>query len=416
MKTTWFTLVLAALSVASSSCKKAEKQAATPPPAAAKADANAAPPPVSWYRVEIVGDVQTIVPFFIGVDNKADKVVIENGEEKLEAVLLSRQPLRVRVAVLGGEVTLTPDAKPGTFKGEWTAKSLLKDAYRVEATSVDAPSPKLRFPGDAEPEGSIAGEWKIDLKDFGVGRAIFQQDAAGNLTGSVIPPDVGDSRYLSGRVTGNRFALSTFDGMHAYLFEGTIEDGGNRLEGRWAAIGLGEWSFTADRGEKPTGISLVTARMKKGKTKISVPALEQPPYKGEPTIVEFFGTWCSACMDAMPEIVALEKKYGPQGLKILMIALEPDGDQEDGKRRIEELRAKYGIKWDIDLRFNEDLLADVPPEIDNALGFPLTVFVRRDGTVAGINTAFISPAAGAEHAALRERFEGLVKEIVESKR
>jgi len=372
-------------------------------------------PAVSWYRVEVIADVASSVPFFLGVDQKADRAVIDNGEEQLEALLLSRDPVRVRVAVLGGEVTLVPEGTTGNFKGEWTAKTLIKEPFRVEAKRVDAPSPQLRFPGDAPPDASIDGGWRIEMKDFGTGRAVFKQDAAGNLSGSMIPPDVGDTRYLSGRVIGDRFSMSTFDGMHAHLLEGTIEDGGKKLRGRWVAAGFGEWAFTGTRAEGPSTLSLVTARMKKGKTRITVPALEQPPYKGQPVVIDFFGTWCSVCMDLMPKLVELEKRYGGQGLKVLMIALEPAGDEAEGKRRIEELRTKYGIKWDIDVRFSEDLLADIPPEIDNALGFPLTIFVRRDGTVAAIQSAYISAAAQPEHRAIEQRFDALAKEIVESK-
>lgn len=409
------TLVLAAASIVGCSRSKEEAPPATKTtaPAAVMADAAAAVPAVSWYRVEVIADAATSIPFFIGVDAKAGRATINNGDENLDAVLVSREPIKVRVPVLGGEVTLAPD-KGGAFRGEWTAKSIIKEPFRVEATRVDAPSPRARFVGDEAPAGSIAGEWKIELKDFGNGRAIFEQDAAGNVSGSVIPPEVGDSRYLSGRVIGNRFLVSTFDGMHAYLFEGTIEEEGKRLSGRWVAAGLGEWQMTATRGAMPSALGLVTARMKKGQTRLSIPALAKPPFKGEPVIVDFFGTWCSACLDAMPELVSLEKKYRDRGLKILMIALEPGDDETDGRRRIEELRTKYGITWDIDARFSEDLLADIPRELDNALGFPLTIFVRRDGTVAGIHSAFISPAAGSANTELRERFDALTKEIVES--
>ncbi|MBA3397300.1 MAG: TlpA family protein disulfide reductase [Deltaproteobacteria bacterium] len=418
MKTVGFVAVLA---VAGLACSRSEKEkekekppattTATPP----KVETPTGPPPLSWYRVEVIADVASSVPFFLGVDPKADRAVIDNGEEEqLEALLLSRDPVRVRVAVLGGEVTLVPDGTTGKFKGEWTAKTLIKEPFRVEASRVDAPSPQLRFPGDAPPTSSLDGGWRIEIKDFGTGRAMFKQDAAGNLSGSVLPPDVGDTRYLSGRVIGDRFSLSTFDGMHAHLLDGTIEDGGKQLRGRWIAAGFGEWTFTATRAEGPKAISLVTARMKKGKKRVTVPALTQPPYVGQPVVVEFFGTWCSACMDLMPKLIALEKQYRDQGLKVLMIALEPAGDEAEGMRRIEELRTKYGIKWDIDVRFAEDLLADIPPEIDNALGFPLTIFVRRDGTVAGVQSAYISAAAQAENSAVDARFDALAKEIVES--
>jgi hypothetical protein len=56
----------------------------------------------------------------------------------------------------------------------------------------------------------------------------------------------------------------------------------------------------------------------------------------------------------------------------------------------------------------------VAPEILDATGFPVTAFVRRDGTVAAIHTGFISKAAGPEHAAAVKLLESYVQQIVKS--
>ena len=220
------------------------------------------------------------------------------------------------------------------------------------------------------------------------------------------------TRYLSGRVSGNAFAASNFDGIHAYLVEGKVLDSGDRLEGRWISPGVNSWAFVATRGEVPKVADLVSAKLRRGATHITLPELDA--YVGKPVLVDFFGTWCPACLDLTPHLVRLYKTYKDQGLVMLSIAIEPPGDAEATERRISEYRKKYGVTWDIAVRYVDDYTTVIPPEIENALGFPVTIFVRRDQSIAGVHTAFVSDAARPEHHAVLERFDQLAKDIVAS--
>jgi len=35
--------------------------------------------------------------------------------------------------------------------------------------------------------------------------------------------------------------------------------------------------------------------------------------------VEFYATWCDACMKALPRWKALREKYGPEGLRVIVV-------------------------------------------------------------------------------------------------
>jgi len=230
----------------------------------------------------------------------------------------------------------------------------------------------------------------------------------------VIPPEIGDFRHLTGRVTGTRAQLSVFDGIHGSFLEMTARDHGNRLEGRWLFAGIGAFPFTATREEAPATHLAVTAHLAPGKTRITLPALDRPPYRGNPVIVDYFGSWCPVCIDLMPELVRLRREHAAAGLQILSIALEPEGDEAATRRRLDELRAAFGVTWPFDIRFGDDFSAQLPRELVDATGFPVTIFVRRDGTVAAVHTGFVSPAASSEHAAVVQRFDELAAEIVAS--
>jgi thiol-disulfide isomerase/thioredoxin len=52
--------------------------------------------------------------------------------------------------------------------------------------------------------------------------------------------------------------------------------------------------------------------------------LEQ--YRGKPLLVTFWATWCEPCRDEYPMLNELAKQYSPQGLKVVGVSLDDDGD------------------------------------------------------------------------------------------
>ncbi len=386
-------------------CK--ERTPANDPPVSGSASANRQ----RWYRVEVVVKDYETVPFFLGVRSGDPIAVIDNGEDRVEIQAdVTETALHGRFPVFGTELTLKQEGP--RWIGEWKAIYSNKQNFPLQAVEVATPTPRARFAEHGPPTANIGGQWRVEIKDFGTGRAVFRQDEAGVLSGSLVPPEVGDTRYLSGRVSANTFAMSTFDGIHAYLVDGTILENGARLEGRWIWPGVNSWTFVATRGEAPKVADLVSAKLRPGATHITLPELDG--YAGKPVLVDFFGTWCPACLDLTPQLVRLHNTYKDQGLVMLSIAIEPPGDTEATERQLAEYRKKYGVTWEIAVRYVDDYTTVIPPEIENALGFPVTIFVRRDQSVAAVHTAFVSDAARPEHHAVLQRFEQWAKEIVAS--
>jgi cytochrome c biogenesis protein CcmG, thiol:disulfide interchange protein DsbE len=49
-------------------------------------------------------------------------------------------------------------------------------------------------------------------------------------------------------------------------------------------------------------------------------------YRGKPLVVNFWATWCEPCRDEYPMLNELAKQYAPQGLKVVGISMDDDGD------------------------------------------------------------------------------------------
>src|SRR6267378_6016522 len=49
-------------------------------------------------------------------------------------------------------------------------------------------------------------------------------------------------------------------------------------------------------------------------------------YRGKALLVNFWATWCEPCRDEYPLLNELAKQYAPQGLKVVGVSMDDDGD------------------------------------------------------------------------------------------
>jgi len=106
-------------------------------------------------------------------------------------------------------------------------------------------------------------------------------------------------------------------------------------------------------------------------------------YHGKPLLVNFWATWCEPCRDEYPLLNELAKQYAPQGLKVVGVSLDDDGDLILMRRFLvrykpifPNYRRKAGEETDFK-QFREAVL----PGWSGSL--PVTIFYRRDGGQAG---------------------------------
>ena len=53
----------------------------------------------------------------------------------------------------------------------------------------------------------------------------------------------------------------------------------------------------------------------------------QENYRGHVLVIDFFATWCIPCREAVPHLVEMNRKFGKQGLQVLGMSADEDGER-----------------------------------------------------------------------------------------
>ena len=143
---------------------------------------------------------------------------------------------------------------------------------------------------------------------------------------------------------------------------------------RWALVGLlviAGMALAAAQTPAPKDPELIDIQ---GYQKL----LQQ--YKGKPLLVNFWATWCEPCRDEYPMLNELAKQYAPQGLKVVGVSLDQDGDLILMRRflaRYKPVFPNYRKK-----KGQEDAFVQaVWPGWNGSL--PTSVFYAKDGQMVG---------------------------------
>jgi peroxiredoxin len=94
-------------------------------------------------------------------------------------------------------------------------------------------------------------------------------------------------------------------------------------------------------------------------------------FHGKAVLLNFWATWCEPCKVEMPWFVELQKKYGPQGLQVLGVAMD-DAEPKD----IAAFAQKMGVNYPVLIGKEE-----VGAEYGGIEYLPSTYYISRDGKV-----------------------------------
>jgi thiol-disulfide isomerase/thioredoxin len=94
-------------------------------------------------------------------------------------------------------------------------------------------------------------------------------------------------------------------------------------------------------------------------------------FQGKAVLLNFWATWCGPCKIEMPWLVDLQKKYGPQGLQIVGVAMDDTSDKE-----IADFAHKMGVNYVV-LKGTEKV-GDLYGGVE---GLPTTYYLDRSGKV-----------------------------------
>lgn len=99
--------------------------------------------------------------------------------------------------------------------------------------------------------------------------------------------------------------------------------------------------------------------------------LKLSDFHGKAVLLNFWATWCEPCKIEMPWFVELQKKYGPQGLQILGVAMDDASPKE-----IADFAKKMGVNYPI--MIGKEAVGD---QYGGLPYLPSTFYIDRDGKV-----------------------------------
>ena len=116
-------------------------------------------------------------------------------------------------------------------------------------------------------------------------------------------------------------------------------------------------------------------------------------FRGKVVLLNFWATYCAPCRVEMPWLIDLYKQYKPQGLEIVGVSMDDEGQQQEVIEFVKEMKVNYTI-----------LMGDhsVGDAYGGARFLPQTFFIDRDGNITG-------SAVGMKS---KNEFENLVKQLL----
>lgn len=127
-------------------------------------------------------------------------------------------------------------------------------------------------------------------------------------------------------------------------------------------------------GEPPMPATLAASALERElKTIPDGKAFKLSDLNGKVLVVDLWATWCGPCRTSTPELVNLQKEFGPKGLEIIGLDIDPDSDTE------EDVRA-FAKEFDINYKLafaDKDLAASLM----RGNNIPQSIVVGRDGKI-----------------------------------
>jgi len=100
-------------------------------------------------------------------------------------------------------------------------------------------------------------------------------------------------------------------------------------------------------------------------------------FEGNPTVVNFFASWCGPCVLEMPDFEEVFQVYGDE---VNFVGFDTQDDLEDGRNIAETTGVTYTLASDPDGSIYAAF---------GGFGMPTTVFIDADGEVGDMHTGLL---------------------------
>ena len=382
-------------------------------------------PATGYWRATITlpgGEIET--GFELSRDGDLYRASLVNGQERvsIDEVSFADGVLRLRFPAFNNEIQAV--FADGRLSGELTLVKRFGDTQVMAFSAL--PGSDTGEEAYAAPRHDLSGRWAVRFHEpDGTDTASIGEFAqrGSRLFGTFLNPN-GDHRFLAGHVRGDEFQLSTFDGAHAFIFSGEIDEDGAIVDADfWSGTSWHQkWSGErSDTVELPDAFSRTWLKPGYDTFEFSFPdqegktvSLADEKYRDKVVMVALAGTWCPNCNDEAAFLAPFYQEHRDEGLEIVTLLFEHFEDHDLAAAQATRFRQKHGIEYDTLIAgiSSKTEASESLPALSAVLAFPTTIFIDRDGRVRSIHTGFNGPGTGEHFTRLQNQFTELVTTLL----
>ena len=381
----------------------------------------------NWHAELALND-RLVLPFNLKISkDKKIEVSVLNAEEEIQLtkICYKSDSIHAYFPEMDGKLVFKIDELGKYLRGYWLDNRKYKN-IKIPLSASFSNEPRFSFTpsNSVEQPFELDGKWEVKFspKQESESLAIGLFKTNGISISGTFQTETGDYRFLEGNISGGDFALSSFDGAHAYVFTGEIK--GDSINGIFYSGSKYRTTWTALRNENaslrdPDSLSYLIsknqpfvfnhAKQLNGKSFL----FSSANYQNKVVIIQIMGTWCPNCLDETKVLKELYNDLHPSGLEIISVCYEAEGGQKKQLLKLKEFKSRSKIPYTVLLGglASKELASTDFGMLNQIMSFPTTIFIGKDGNVWGIHTGFNGPATGKAYTNFKNkiRFEIEIK-------
>ncbi len=108
--------------------------------------------------------------------------------------------------------------------------------------------------------------------------------------------------------------------------------------------------------------------------------VDSKSFTGKTLLVTFFATWCPPCIQEIPDLIKLQKKYAKRGFSVIALSVD-----ESGSKTVKRLVERRSINYPV-------LMADkfTARSFGGVVGIPTSFLINSSGTVVKKYPGYVS--------------------------